>query len=660
VIRKLSIRQKLLAVIMGLNIVLFTILAWMNVQQTRENVVAQTHEKAMAGLNGVKKELNGFFEQKGAIAWTFCRQPEIMRWVDENEARLIENHSDATHSEIIQYLNRLVQDDGDLRSAFLASEKVSFYWDNKNSIVDPDYDVKIRPWYQAMKAAGHAVWDVSVDYSDGNTYVNYRCPIYNAQGEFVGGGGLDVTLEKFGAMLEGLQLFETGRAFLVDQEGLMLYHPKSEWVIKKKLADFKEDGRQFEMISQAETSVCSGKPGMADLIFEGEKRIWMHTPLESLGWALVLDVAESEINGPVRTAFFSSLLISAAGLILLFVVIWMITRSIVQPIDRIAALIQEIGEGDGDLTRRLQIKGDNELGRLGQGFDRFVDTLHNIIVQVRDNAYRVASATNQLNATASQMACGVEEQSAQAAEVGTSVQQMTAAIVQNSRHANETAAIAELATEKAREGAEAMQMMKVEIDELVVAADRTGEIVQTLSGRAAQIGHVVQMINDIADQTNLLALNAAIEAARAGEQGRGFAVVADEVRKLAERTARATKDIEETIGAIQTDVGDAEKAIVESNTRVAQGRAATGRTEQSLQEILEAVSGAMDNVRQIAAASEEMSMGAEEISRNVESIALVTQESAGGADEIRQTAEALNQETVTLSTLIGRFQLMDA
>lgn len=659
-IHNLSIRQKMLIVVLGLNVALFTLLSWINVNQARHNVVSQMHEKAMAGLDGVKKELNGFFAQKGAIAWTFCQDPEMIRWVDENEARVLDVQTDRAYGHIIQYLDKLVQEDGDIRSAFIASEKVSFYWDNQQSIVDPDYQVSTRPWYSAMKEAGHPVWDVSVDYSDGDTYVNYRCPMYNAQGDFIGGGGLDVTLEKFGQMLDALQSFESGKAFLLASDGLLLYHPNAAWIIKKRLGDFMDDGEDFAGVEQAARSVLSGESGIAALTFEGEKRVWIHTPLESLGWALVLDVAESEMNAPVKAALISTLAVSLAGLIVLFIIIWWITRSIVDPIDRIAALIQEIAEGDGDLTQRLQIKAQNELGRLGSGFDRFMDTLHGIIVQVRDNTYRVASATNQLNATASQMACGVEEQSAQAIEVEASVQQMTSAIVSNSEHANKTAAIAEAATEKARTGALAMQEMKTEIKALVKAADQTGEIFHQLSGRAEQIGQVVQMINDIADQTNLLALNAAIEAARAGEQGRGFAVVADEVRKLAERTASATKDIELTIRAIQDDVEEAEKAMQTSTAHVAHGEEATERTEQALQEIVEAVSGAMDNVRQIATASEEMSAGAEEITKNVESITLVTRESAGGADEIRQTAETLNQETLELSSLVGRFQLMDA
>ncbi|MCK5147492.1 methyl-accepting chemotaxis protein [bacterium] len=652
-----SIRQKLLILILGLNILLFAVLAVVNVRQTRQNVIRQTQGKAMMGLESVKTQLGAFFDSKSTVAWTFSHNPSIVRWLCENNERFPDINVDTHYVEIVNYLDALVKDDGDIRSAFIASEKVSFYWDNENSIVDPDYNVSVRPWYIAMKEAGHPVWDVSVDYSSGNTFVNYRCPVFNDAGQFIGGCGVDVTLEKFATILESLNIFKTGKAFLLADDGLMLYHPRADWVINKSLSDFQEDGSQFKGMDAAANAVLSGEPGLTELVFEGEKRIWMYTPFKSMGWSLVLDVAASEINAPVKAALVNLLLVSGLGLVVLFVIIWSITHSIVTPIDRMVSLVEEIGEGEGDLTLRLELSGENELSRLGAGFNKFIEALHAIIAQVRDNASRVSTATNQLNMTASQMAAGIEEQSAQTSEVAAAVQQMTSAIVQNSEHALKTAEIASKATDKAKAGSTAMQAMKNDMELIVDSSGKTGEIIGNLSSRADQIGEIVQMINDIADQTNLLALNAAIEAARAGEQGRGFAVVADEVRKLAERTTKATKDIEETIRSIQIDTRDAEEAIVESTLLINRGKSATVETESLLLEIVDSVQGAMDMVRQIASATEEMSVGAEEISRNVETINMVTRESAGGADEIRQTAESLSNETVALNGLVGRFTL---
>ena len=193
----------------------------------------------------------------------------------------------------------------------------------------------------------------------------------------------------------------------------------------------------------------------------------------------------------------------------------------------------------------------------------------------------------------------------------------------------------------------------------MTSTGKAGEIVESLSSRADQIGDIIQVINDIADQTNLLALNAAIEAARAGEQGRGFAVVADEVRKLAERTTKATGEISETIEAIQSDTREASKSMEAACSVVNRGKDMAIKTEEVLKKIIESVSKAMDMIREIAVASEQMSGGAEEISKNVEAISRVTRESAAGSEQMAGTADRLTHQTERLRDLVNRFRLRE-
>ena len=255
------------------------------------------------------------------------------------------------------------------------------------------------------------------------------------------------------------------------------------------------------------------------------------------------------------------------------------------------------------------------------------------------------------------MAAGAQEQSTQAAEVASAVEEMTRTIINTTQHASLAAKISQDAGDVAYNGGEVVKDTIMGMNKIAEVVNQSAGIVKELGNSSNQIGEIIQVIEDIADQTNLLALNAAIEAARAGEQGRGFAVVADEVKKLAERTTSATKEIADMIKKIQSDTNGAVNAIEKGTDEVYKGKELAQKAGNSLNTIINSTKEVVDAITQLAAASEKQSTTSEEISRSIEGINQVTQESAIGLEQIARASEDLNRLTDNLQSIVQQFKI---
>ncbi|MBI1939659.1 MAG: MCP four helix bundle domain-containing protein [Ignavibacteriales bacterium] len=322
-------------------------------------------------------------------------------------------------------------------------------------------------------------------------------------------------------------------------------------------------------------------------------------------------------------------------------------------------LLKEMDKlSEGDLTVELNdLKTNDVVDKLFNGFNSVVKNIRNMITNVSEAVSAAASASTQISSSTEEMAAGAQEQSSQASEVAAGVEQMTSTILQTTKNASTAAENAKSAGATARDGGKIVEDTIEGMNRIAHVVAHAAETVQKLGSSSDQIGEIVQVIDDIADQTNLLALNAAIEAARAGEQGRGFAVVADEVRKLAERTTKATKEIAQMIKQIQNETSGAVDSMKKGNEEVGKGKVLAEQAGTALRNIIKGSDQVVDVALQVATASEEQSSVAEQISKNIESISAVTQQSASGTQQIARAAEDLNRLTEKLQQLVNQFNI---
>ncbi|MBK7420412.1 MAG: methyl-accepting chemotaxis protein [Nitrospira sp.] len=348
----------------------------------------------------------------------------------------------------------------------------------------------------------------------------------------------------------------------------------------------------------------------------------------------------------------------AGVVVIIMAITYFLLRNIVlQPLAKMSDISRDIAKGEGDLTKRVPAEGNDEIAHMGKYFNEFIEKLQQMIKKVAHVTDKVASASVELSATAEEISKGTDTLTSRASQTAAAVEEMNATVGQVAQNSGKAASLAQDTVKTAQEGGTVVSSTISGMQQLSEAVSNSATIISDLGKSSDQIGEIVRTIEDIADQTNLLALNAAIEAARAGEQGRGFAVVADEVRKLAERTTKATKEIGDMIRQIQHDTRGAVDSMQQGTQKVTAGVDLVNKTGEALSQIVRMVSESADMIRQIAVASEQQSVATQQIASDIENVAKVTKESSSGAHESAKASQDLSQLAVELQGIVGGFKL---
>ncbi len=322
--------------------------------------------------------------------------------------------------------------------------------------------------------------------------------------------------------------------------------------------------------------------------------------------------------------------------------------------DYIADIARRVSEGD--LTVNFKAGGEVDTGILG-AMKVMSARLNDLVTKIKLESVNLASGSEELSASSGQISRGMGEQARRASQIASATTEVAQTVADIARNASGIVESAEQTVTVAKDGEAAVESSVTEVKGIAESVNESATVVRSLGDRSNEIGEIVGVINDIADQTNLLALNAAIEAARAGEQGRGFAVVADEVRKLAERTAHATSEIRGMIAAIQVEVRSAVSSMDTVTERVHAGVVHSGKAGETLHKVVDSISALQSLVLQIASATEELSSVSGTVSGDIEGIAMTSKETSAGADQIARSSTELARVASILEGIVGQFRI---
>ncbi len=388
-----------------------------------------------------------------------------------------------------------------------------------------------------------------------------------------------------------------------------------------------------------------------------------YTPLDikGLNWVMMSEIDEAEAFQPIyklsTTIIQFSLLLSIILVIIGAVLSWLFAQYMTKPLNLMVDAVKDISQGDGDLTQRINYHAQDELGMLASDFNLFIEKLQKIIQGLNNHILNLAAAAEEMSIISEETNIGIGQQQNETEQLATAMHEMAATVQEVARSAQDAAQGAEIAKNQTAEGFDIMNSSIKEIDFLATQVTASADIIKKLENDSENIGGVLDVIKNIAEQTNLLALNAAIEAARAGEQGRGFAVVADEVRTLASRTQESTSEIEKIIEQLQSASKEAAVQMETSRESANAGKEKVTETGNALRKIQVAVDSISDLNLQIASAAEEQSHVAKEINRNVVSINTLGESTSSGARQASVSSEELANIANQLQSLVQQFKV---
>ncbi len=628
-----TIRTKAILATIIAALAIISVMGIYSFQSSRAILIDRTFERELpASLGEVSNEINLKLETPILASKMMTLSPLMKK-------------NSLSEEDLRAYLDS-VKNEFNAISAYYVSNEASTYYTHNGALKTISTNEQSDQWFYRFIQSDQA-FELSLDIDAATgipaLFVNY---VVTRNGKRIGVTGIGLTLESITQLISNYSIGESGIVFLVDHQGIIKVHPNKN-LIGQSLDSVGIDSSQ--LLGSQQTIVHEG-------VVDRHPQILGSKAMPGIGWTLITQIPKqevlSELNGFSQTIIFMALLIAA---IYTPIAAWA-TNKLLLPFVEVAELLQQIGKGGGDLTLRLDDSRHDEIGQIAKGYNQFVQYLSDLLKDVSNSGLQISESIQSVDRMAQSMEQDIKQQTSQIEQVATAIHEMGANSDEIAQNANGAADSAKHAASAINIGQKSVTITSESIEHMNQQFDDTTAIVNQLAQDASSIDTVLDVISGVSEQTNLLALNAAIEAARAGEQGRGFAVVADEVRTLASRSQASTEEIRAIIEKLQHRTQQAVAAIETSTTLGSNCQVEASNSELQLSSISQSVNEMNAMNIQIASATGQQSNVINEISPHISGISEIARESDNMIEKTAQECQHLRAKAMHLTSLVSQFK----